>query len=85
MNNDIISGNWKELKGRVREKWGQLTDDDLDRVNGKREQLVGVIQQKYGHAKDAVERDVLNFEKDAGDWLDQQRIERARDDDAVRR
>lgn len=85
MNNDIISGNWKELKGRVREKWGQLTDDDLDRVNGKREQLVGVIQQKYGHAKDAVEREVLNFEKESSDWLDRQRIERARDDDAVRR
>jgi uncharacterized protein YjbJ (UPF0337 family) len=80
VNTDILEGNWKELKGRVREKWGELTDDDVDRVNGKRDQLVGVIQQKYGTAKDAAEREVLNFEKDANDWLDARKDDTAATD-----
>jgi uncharacterized protein YjbJ (UPF0337 family) len=58
MNWDRVSGNWKQLKGKVKEKWGDLTDDDLDKVQGKREQLVGKIQQRYGIAKDEAERRV---------------------------
>jgi uncharacterized protein YjbJ (UPF0337 family) len=46
-----VEGNWKQVKGKVKEKWGQLTDDDLDVINGRRDQLEGKIQQRYGLAK----------------------------------
>lgn len=62
---DRIEGNWKQAKGKVKEKWGQLTDDDLNEVRGKREQLEGKIQERYGLAKDMVRRDI-------DDWLKQQ-------------
>ena len=53
-----VEGNWKQLKGRVKEKWGDLTDDDLDRIDGSRDQLLGRIQERYGIAKEAAERQV---------------------------
>jgi uncharacterized protein YjbJ (UPF0337 family) len=53
-----VEGNWKQFKGRVKEKWGDLTDDDLDKVNGQRDQLEGVIQERYGIAKDQVRKDI---------------------------
>jgi uncharacterized protein YjbJ (UPF0337 family) len=53
-----IEGNWKQVKGKVKEKWGQLTDDDLDNIAGKREQLEGKIQERYGIAKDRVRKEV---------------------------
>jgi len=59
---DEIKGNWREQKGRLREKWGELTDDDLDRINGKREQLLGILQQNYGKTKDIAEREIREFE-----------------------
>ncbi len=62
MNWDIIQGKWKEVKGQAKEKWGKLTDDDLDRIEGQRDQLVGRVQQKYGVAKDEAERQVKQFE-----------------------
>ena len=52
MNNDRIEGNWKQVKGKVKEQWGKLTDDDLDVIAGRREQLLGRIQQRHGLAKD---------------------------------
>jgi uncharacterized protein YjbJ (UPF0337 family) len=58
MNWDRVQGNWKQFSGKVKEKWGQLTDDDLTQINGNREQLEGKIQARYGHAKDQVKRDV---------------------------
>jgi uncharacterized protein YjbJ (UPF0337 family) len=58
MNWDQMSGQWKQFKGRVKEKWGDLTDDDLDKIEGRREQLVGKIQQRYGIAKDEAEKRV---------------------------
>lgn len=58
MNWDQIAGSWKELKGRAKEKWGELTDDDLDRIEGKRDQMVGMIQRKYGYAKERAEKEV---------------------------
>lgn len=63
MNKDVFEGNWKQLKGKVKEKWGELTDDDLDRVDGKRENLVGRIQERYGKTRDAVEREVQEWER----------------------
>ena len=58
MNWDRIEGNWKQFRGMVQEKWGKLTDDDLDVIEGKREKLAGKIQERYGKAKDAVEREI---------------------------
>ena len=62
MNWDTAAGNWKMLKGRVKEKWGKLTDDDLTRVEGKRDQLVGRIQERYGIAKDEADRQIREWE-----------------------
>lgn len=58
MNQDIIQGKWTQLKGQLKETWGKLTDDDLDTIAGKRDQFVGKIQERYGLAKDAAERQV---------------------------
>lgn len=61
MNWDRVEGNWKQFSGKIKEKWGQLTDDDLQQINGKREQLEGKIQERYGQGKDAVKQDVDDF------------------------
>jgi len=61
MNKDIIKGNWKQLRGQAQQKWGKLTDDDLDRVEGNREELVGRIQERYGKSRDEAEREVDNW------------------------
>ncbi|APZ51585.1 CsbD family protein [Salipiger abyssi] len=61
MNWDIIQGKWKQLKGAVQENWGELTEDDLDKAAGSREQLVGLIQERYGLAKADAERQVDEF------------------------
>jgi uncharacterized protein YjbJ (UPF0337 family) len=53
-----IEGNWKQTTGKIKEKWGKLTDDDLTQINGKREQFEGRIQERYGIAKDQVRKDV---------------------------
>ncbi len=63
MNQDIFDGNWKQLKGKVREQWGRLTDDDLDKAAGKRDQILGKIQERYGIAKDEAERQLRDFEE----------------------
>ena len=64
MNKDQMEGSWKQLKGKVRETWGKLTDDDFDKIAGQREQLVGTLQKRYGIAKDEAERQVKDFEHD---------------------
>ena len=61
MNQDILKGNWKQIKGQVREKWGKLTNDDLDVIEGQRERLVGMLQERYGRAQDEIEREVDEF------------------------
>jgi uncharacterized protein YjbJ (UPF0337 family) len=63
MNWDRIEGNWKEFKGKVQQKWGKLTQDDLDVIEGKRTELSGRLQQRYGVAKDEAERDIDNWLK----------------------
>jgi uncharacterized protein YjbJ (UPF0337 family) len=57
MNWDQIEGNWKQMKGKVKEKWGKLTDDDLDVAAGKKDQLVGKLQERYGWEKDKAEKE----------------------------
>ena len=58
MNEDTLKGQWTQLKGQLREQWGKLTDDDLDRIQGRSEQLIGRIQQRYGVARDEAKRQV---------------------------
>jgi uncharacterized protein YjbJ (UPF0337 family) len=61
MNWDRVEGNWKQFAGKVKEKWGKLTDDDLTVINGKQDQLVGRIQERYGVAKDEAEKQVKTW------------------------
>ena len=61
MNWDRVEGNWKQFTGKIKEKWGDLTDDDLTQINGKREQLEGKIQERYGYNKDKVSKEVDDF------------------------
>lgn len=58
MNSDILQGKWEQLKGEARVKWGKLTNDDLDQIEGQREKLVGKLRERYGLARDRAERDV---------------------------
>jgi uncharacterized protein YjbJ (UPF0337 family) len=68
MNEDRVEGSWKQFKGKVKEQWGKLTDDDLDVIAGKRDQLLGRIQQRHGVAKDEAERQVETFERSNPDY-----------------
>jgi uncharacterized protein YjbJ (UPF0337 family) len=58
MNWNIVEGKWNEMKGKLREKWGKLTDSDWEEVAGKKDRLVGCLQQRYGYDKDRAEREV---------------------------
>jgi uncharacterized protein YjbJ (UPF0337 family) len=63
MNADQMKGNWKQLVGKAKEKWGKLTDNDWKVVEGKRDQLVGRIQERYGLGREEAERQVADFER----------------------
>ena len=64
MNDDTLKGQWLQIKGKVREQWGKLTSDDLDQIQGRSEQLIGRVQERYGLAKDEARRQV-------DQWLDE--------------
>ena len=61
MNTDTLKGQWTQLKGLAREQWGKLTSDDLDQIQGRTEQLIGKIQERYGVARDEAERQVSSW------------------------
>ena len=63
MNWDIVRGDWKQFSGKVKEKWGNLTDDDLIAINGRREQLEGKLQERYGYAKDKAKQEIDDWSK----------------------
>ena len=63
MNWDQIEGSWKQMTGKIRQKWAKLTDDDLTNIAGKKDQLIGKLQERYGLQKDAADKEV-------SDWLD---------------
>ena len=63
MNWDRIQGNWTEFKGKVQQKWGKLTDDDVDVIEGKRKELSGRLQQRYGYAQDQAEKEIDSWLK----------------------
>jgi len=70
MNWDRIEGNWKQVAGHAKEQWGKLTNDDIDVVAGRRDQLAGKIQERYGVAKDEAEKQVSSWERSAkDDWF----------------
>jgi uncharacterized protein YjbJ (UPF0337 family) len=74
MNWDQAKGQWTQIKGSIRKKWGKLTDDDLDVINGERERLVGKIQERYGIAKEEAERQIAGWNpSDADTSKDYQR------------
>ncbi len=64
MNTDRVEGNWKQLKGQLKEKWGKLTDDDLKVIEGKQDQLAGRLQERYGVARDQAKKEADQFYKD---------------------
>ena len=64
MNDDTLKGQWMQIKGKVREQWGKLTNDDVDEIQGRSEQLIGRVQERYGLAKDEARRQV-------SEWLDE--------------
>lgn len=61
MNSDVFKGKWMQIKGEVKSQWGKLTDDDLDRVEGDTEKLVGRVQERYGYAREDAQREVDSF------------------------
>lgn len=63
MNKDILEGKWDQVKGKARQKWGKLTDDDLDQIQGRSEELKGKLQEKYGFSKEEAEKQVDSFSK----------------------
>jgi len=65
-----VEGNWKQLKGKIQAKWGKLTDDDLDVIAGRRTELAGKVQERYGVAQDKAEREIADWE----DSVDDQRF-----------
>jgi uncharacterized protein YjbJ (UPF0337 family) len=67
MNRDILEGKWKQVKGSVKEKWGQLTDDELDKAAGRFDKLAGLLQERYGYAKDQAEQELDEFLEES-DW-----------------
>jgi uncharacterized protein YjbJ (UPF0337 family) len=78
MNSDQVSGKWKQLKGAAKERWGKLTDDDLDVIDGQTDQLIGKVQERYGIAREAAQKQVE-------EWNSTQERELRRDDDLRRR
>lgn len=63
INDDVLQGNWKQIKGSVQEKWGELTNDDLDQIRGNRKQLVGKVQERYGKTREEAQEEV-------DEWMD---------------
>ena len=61
MNTDTLKGQWRQLKGEARTRWGKLTDDELDQVEGRAEKLVGLVQERYGYERERAEREVDAF------------------------
>jgi uncharacterized protein YjbJ (UPF0337 family) len=61
MNEDVMKGKWKEIKGEVKRQWGKLTDDDITEAEGNEEKMVGLLQKKYGYAKDKAEEEYRGF------------------------
>lgn len=71
MNKDIFEGKWKEMRGQVKEWWGKLTDDDLEQAAGNAEQIIGLLQQKYGYTRERAEEEFNRRIKEAKEAVDE--------------
>jgi uncharacterized protein YjbJ (UPF0337 family) len=71
MNKDILEGNWKQVRGRVREWWGRLTDDEIDQIMGRRDVLAGKLQEKYGYTREEAENSIREFVDSVEDELEE--------------
>ncbi len=69
MNNDIFKGHWHEIKGKLKEQWGKLTDDEITQINGSYEKFEGILQKKYGYQKDQSQKEIQTF-LDKNNWKD---------------
>ena len=69
MNEDVLKGKWRQIKGEVKSQWGKLTDDDLDRVEGDAEKLIGRVQERYGYQREDAKREVDDFFRRHGDTM----------------
>lgn len=63
MNEDIFQGKWNQMKGKVKQQWGKLTDDDLNQISGKRDELLGLVQERYGWERERAETELDSFIK----------------------
>ena len=63
MNQDVLQGKWKQLRGKVKQQWGKLTDDQLEQINGNYDRLTGILQEQYGYSVDQARMEVDNFIK----------------------
>ncbi len=73
MNEDIIKGKWKQIRGKSKEWWGKLTDDDLDMIDGNRDQLIGKLQERYGYSKDQAAQEVNKHLKELDRMVEKNR------------
>ena len=70
MNNDVLQGKWKQVRGEVKSFWGKLTDDDVARMDGSSDKLAGALQERYGYTKDKATSEIANFLEKFEDKLD---------------
>jgi uncharacterized protein YjbJ (UPF0337 family) len=68
MNQDQLEGKWKQMKGSFKEKWGKFTDDDITRLNGNREKIIGALQEKYGQTKEQAQKEFDNWCSSQGEF-----------------
>jgi len=61
LNQDVLAGKWKQTRGKIKQVWGKLTDNDLDRISGQIDQLIGVVQERYGYTREQAEKEVDKF------------------------
>ncbi len=60
-NRDVLTGNWKQIRGKVKQTWGKLTDNDLTRIDGRFDELAGLVQERYGYTREKAEKEVTDF------------------------
>jgi uncharacterized protein YjbJ (UPF0337 family) len=68
MNRDILEGKWKQIRGEIKETWGELTDDELDQIGGRYDKLVGKLQERYGYSREEAEEELDRFLEDRAGW-----------------
>ena len=73
MNKDQLQGKWHQMKGTVKAQWGKLTNDDIDEIDGNLERLIGIVQERYGYARDRAAKEVADFQRRQAEAVEGQR------------